>query len=168
MTLRASAMSETQRWRDRYDSAETAAARRSILRDAGAALGIRPQRVSHRWRRYGMVPRAASGVRPGGSVTLQVAGYCERWPYLSDREIARRVEMPWASIGWARRRLGIPSARVRRRKVLRAEVAAYAAEWPDMWPTQVFFAIVADDEIPFRIARQTVRRLWYDVRGRAA
>ena len=152
---------QTRKWRKRFELAETPEQRQAVREAASADLGITVKSVTDRWHRLGMC-REWNFMKP------VVREAVERYPFASDRQLSLWFNVNFSSFSATRIRLRIPSCLVRRRAALRAEVAVYVRDYPDLSPEQVRDSIKADGELPWRFSRKTVAQLMKELRDERA
>jgi hypothetical protein len=148
----------TEYWRELFEIAEHKAARDDVVHRAALDLGITSASVRHRWHRLGLCHRI-------GLLDDVIRRAVIRYPYKSDRELAKIYRSNFSSWGCARRRLKIPPATERRRAALRAEIAAYIEDFPGLGASDIHAAIIADGDLPWRFARQTVSKVMRELKG---
>tara|TARA_R110002126_G_scaffold244504_2_gene387799 strand:- start:466 stop:963 length:498 start_codon:yes stop_codon:yes gene_type:complete len=147
---------QTTRYRKLFEVGVTKAERDAVLEQGSAEMGIRPRSLVARWHRLGMC-REWNVIRP---VVLRAV---KAYPYTSDRKLALLYGVNFSSFASARQALLIPSCLHRRRSALRAEVAVYVRDYPDLSAAQVRSSIRADGELPWRFSVRAIAQLMQEV-----
>jgi hypothetical protein len=156
MSLTPEQLERTRYHRMRFELGPNKAERDAIVVEASEDMGITTRSVRERWHRLGMCKRWA-WMEP--VVRKAVA----RYPFEADRGLAAKYNVNAASFTQARQRLGIPSSVQRRRAALRAEVAIYVRQFPELTAAEVRDSIKADGEHPWQFSVRRISELMNEV-----
>lgn len=161
MSLTLEQIERTRYYRKLFELGAHKAERDAIVQAAADDLGIKPRSVMCRWHMLGMC-RQWNFMRP------VVREAVERYPFASDRQLSLWFNVNASSFSKTRISMRIPSCVVRRRAALRAEVAIYVRDFPDLTPTEVQASIKADGEHPWPYSVRTIAQLINEVRDERA
>ncbi len=161
MSLTPEQLERTRYYRKLFELGADKAERDAIVQAAADDLGIKPRSVMCRWHDLGMC-RQWNFMKP--IVREAVA----RYPFHSDRTLALWFNVNFSSFSSTRRLLRLKSCMHRRRAALRAEVAIYVRDFPDLTPAEVQASIKADGEHPWPYSVRTIAQLINEVRDERA
>ena len=138
MSLTPEQLERTRYYRKLFELGADKAERDAIVQAAADDLGIKPRSVMCRWHDLGM---------------------CRQWNFMKPivREAVARYPF-----------LRLKSCMHRRRAALRAEVAIYVRDFPDLTPAEVQASIKADGEHPWPYSVRTIAQLINEVRDERA
>ncbi len=156
MSLTPEQIERTRYYRQLFELGEDKAARYAVVEAASQELGIQPRSVRLRWHTLGM-SKKWDFMKP--IVRKAVAKY----PYMADRELAKRYNVVFSSFSCTRRRLRIPTCLDRRRAALKDEVALFVRDFPELSATEVRACIKADGDFPWHYSVRYIAELMDEV-----
>ena len=161
MSLTPEQIERTRYYRQLFELGEDKSSRDAVVEAASQELGIKPRSVRLRWYTLGMTKKW-DFMKP--VVREAIAKY----PFMADRELAKRYNVVFSSFSATRRRLGIPSCIERRRAALRAEVAIFVRDFPELSAAEVRACIKADGDYPWHYSPRCIAELMSEVENERA